>query len=65
MQILQLLKGGATNDQIARALYISPSTVKNHVASLMINLEAENRTHAVSIAMERGIIGGNHATVVS
>ncbi|MDH4108007.1 MAG: response regulator transcription factor [Gammaproteobacteria bacterium] len=55
-QVLQLLAGGKTNRDIGEALFISESTVKFHVHAILNKLEANNRTEAVSIAAQHGII---------
>lgn len=43
VQILRLVREGQTNDQIAGAVFLSPSTVKYHVSALMTKLGATNR----------------------
>ena len=43
MRILQLVRDGHTNEQIAREVYLSASTVKYHVSALMTKLAATNR----------------------
>ncbi|HXG76132.1 MAG TPA: response regulator transcription factor [Gaiellaceae bacterium] len=54
--VLRLLAEGMRNEQIARTLYISPETVKAHVAKAMRKLEADTRTQAVAEALRRSII---------
>jgi DNA-binding NarL/FixJ family response regulator len=56
LEVLQLMARGAANKQIADALSISESTVKTHVASLFRKLEANDRTEAVTKALQKGII---------
>jgi len=51
-----LLAGGKTNRDIGAKLFITESTVKFHVHAIMSKLDAGNRTEAVSIAVNRGII---------
>jgi DNA-binding NarL/FixJ family response regulator len=46
-QVLELMIDGRDNAEIARALFISQSTVKNHVASILAKLEVDNRVQAV------------------
>ncbi|MEQ1499016.1 MAG: response regulator transcription factor [Novosphingobium sp.] len=46
-EVLELLAKGASNKLIARALNISPNTVKTHVARLFEKLEAQSRTQAI------------------
>ena len=55
-QVLELLAAGKTNSNIGTALFISESTVKFHVHSILSKLGATNRTQAVSIAMQQGVI---------
>lgn len=54
--MLKLLAKGATNREIARQLYISPSTVKNHITSIFRKLGVTDRTQAVLYAVRRGWI---------
>jgi two-component system sensor histidine kinase DesK len=44
----------ATVAELARALYLSPGTVRNHLSSVMQKLDARNRGEAVRMAEERG-----------
>jgi two-component system response regulator DesR len=44
----------ATVAELARALYLSPGTVRNHLSSVMQKLDARNRAEAVRVAEERG-----------
>src|SRR5271170_4909935 len=55
IEVLQCAEGGHSNKQIARELGISVATVKAHIRSLLPKLNASDRTHAVSIALKRGI----------
>jgi DNA-binding NarL/FixJ family response regulator len=55
-EILQLIAEGATNEEIALRLYLSPHTVKQHTSALYRKLGARNRTHAVQTARSRGLI---------
>ncbi len=56
MQVLQLLAQGKSNKEIAAMLSISERTVKFHVSSIMSKLGANNRTEAVTVAAQRGLI---------
>ena len=56
LQVLALVVGGLSNEQIAEQLVISPYTVKNHVSACITKLGANNRTHAAAIAMEKGLV---------
>jgi len=55
-QVLELLAAGKTNRDIGTKLFISESTVKFHVHAILSKLDAGNRTEAVSIAVQQGII---------
>lgn len=54
--VLKLMARGMNNSQLAEELHLSLGTVKFHVKNIMIKLEAENRTVAVKIAQEEGIL---------
>lgn len=54
--ILLMISKGLTNKEIAHSLYISQFTVRNHVNHILIKLDATDRTEAISIAMQQGII---------
>lgn len=56
LQVLELTARGNGNKQIGATLGLSEDTVKGHVRSIMEKLGASNRTHAVTIAIERGFI---------
>jgi len=55
-EIIQLIAKGATNRAIAKTLFISEKTVKNHVTNIFRKLNAADRTEAVVKAMEKRII---------
>jgi DNA-binding NarL/FixJ family response regulator len=54
-EVLKLIRDGNRNKQIAYALSIAETTVNFHIKNLMSKLRANDRTHAVSIAMGRGL----------
>ncbi|MEQ1758638.1 MAG: LuxR C-terminal-related transcriptional regulator [Vicinamibacterales bacterium] len=56
LDVLDLLALGLSNRAIAERLGISDQTVKFHVAALSGKLGASNRTSAVRLAMERGLV---------
>lgn len=56
IDVLQLIAAGNANKLVADKLSISEDTVKGHVKSILSKLDAHDRTHAVTIAMKRGII---------
>ena len=53
-EILELVAAGTSNKQIARALRVSPNTVKFHLASLFDKLGATTRAEAVAVGIRRG-----------
>jgi DNA-binding NarL/FixJ family response regulator len=55
-QVLKLLASGKTNRDIGETLFISESTVKFHVHAILNKLDASNRTEAVSIAAQLGLV---------
>ncbi len=57
MDVLECLTRGLTNDDIAKALNISLETVKSHVKSLLVKLDAADRTEAVARAYQLGLVG--------
>jgi NarL family two-component system response regulator LiaR len=56
LEVLHLLAQGMPNKEIASHLVISERTAKFHVSSIMSKLGATNRTEAVSLAAQRGLI---------
>jgi DNA-binding NarL/FixJ family response regulator len=54
--VLKRVAVGSANKQIAATLGISEETVKAHMKSILAKLTANDRTHAVTIALNRGII---------
>ena len=55
-QVLKLRAAGKTNRDIGAKLCISESTVKFHVHAILNKLEATNRTEAVSMAVQQGLV---------
>jgi len=56
LEVLRLLVSGRRNREIAGALVIAEGTVKLHVSSILGKLGAADRTEAVTVALQRGII---------
>ena len=56
VDVLRLIAGGNANKAIASQLSITEETVKGHVKNILAKLGASDRTHAVTIALKRGII---------
>lgn len=55
VEVLRGVAGGKSNKTIASELGISEGTVKTHMKSILPKLDASDRTHAVMIALKRGI----------
>lgn len=55
-QVMALLADGATLDDIAAALHISPTTAKTHLQDLYRRLGARNAAHAVHLAYQQGLL---------
>lgn len=56
IEVLRLIAAGNANKEVAARLSIGEDTVKRHVTNILAKLEANDRTHAVTIALKRGII---------
>jgi DNA-binding NarL/FixJ family response regulator len=56
VEVLKLIAHGKENSAIAQELYISPKTVKNHVASILEKLAIENRIQAAVAAVKSGLV---------
>ncbi|MEM7697633.1 MAG: response regulator transcription factor [Verrucomicrobiota bacterium] len=56
LETLRHIARGRANKEIASELSISENTVKNHVKSILSKLEVHDRTHAVTVAVKRGLI---------
>ncbi|NVM57011.1 MAG: response regulator transcription factor [Desulfobacterales bacterium] len=56
-QVLLLICRGMANKEIARELCITVKTVEWHVTNVLGKLGADNRTQAVVIALEQGLLG--------
>jgi len=56
IDVLRLIAAGNANKQIAHQLSIGEATVKTHVANILSKLHANDRAHAVTIGLKRGII---------
>ena len=54
-EVLVLVAQGATNKEIASALFISENTVKTHLRNIMERLHVAKRTQAVAYAIRSGI----------
>jgi DNA-binding NarL/FixJ family response regulator len=56
LEVLEMLARGMDNPEIARALYLSQHTVKNHVSSILLKLQVANRIQAAVHAVRRGLV---------
>lgn len=56
IEVLSFVRRGLSNKEIARSLHVSEATVKTHLIHTFKKLEVEDRTAAVSVALERGIL---------
>lgn len=56
IEVLRLLTGGLTNDEIAEKLIISVNTVRNHVASLLLKTGFRNRIELAVKARQTGVV---------
>lgn len=56
IEVLSLIAAGQSNKVIAAQLFITEATAKGHVKNILAKLGANDRTHAVTLALRRGII---------
>jgi DNA-binding NarL/FixJ family response regulator len=57
VEVLRLVAAGNSNKRVAARLNIKEETAKTHMKSILAKLRAGDRTHAVMLALRRGIIG--------
>jgi DNA-binding NarL/FixJ family response regulator len=57
IEVIELIRDGTKNKQIAARLNISEATVNFHIKNIVDKLQANDRTHAVTIALRRGLLG--------
>jgi DNA-binding NarL/FixJ family response regulator len=56
LEVLKLIAIGKDNAEIARELFISPKTVKNHISNILMKLQIENRIQAAVYAVRSGLV---------
>ena len=56
LEVLELLARGKPNAEIARTLYLSPNTVRNHISNILSKLQISNRTEATAYAIRSGLV---------
>ncbi|MFX0580750.1 response regulator [Nocardia nepalensis] len=56
VEVLRLVANGAANREIARTMYLSEGTVKNHVSNILSRLGVRDRTQAAIYARDQGLI---------
>ncbi|MEZ4769838.1 MAG: response regulator transcription factor [Caldilineales bacterium] len=56
MEVLALLVQGKSNPEIAKALVVSRATAKAHVSNILSKLEVSNRSEAVAVALQHGLV---------
>lgn len=56
IQVVQLIAGGATNEEVARVLVLSKRTVQSHLDRVMRKTETRNRTQLAVLAVQEGLV---------
>jgi DNA-binding NarL/FixJ family response regulator len=56
LEVLELIRDGNRNKQIADRLGISETTVNFHIKNIVDKLQANDRTHAITLALRRGLL---------
>ncbi|HEV2125534.1 MAG TPA: LuxR C-terminal-related transcriptional regulator, partial [Chloroflexota bacterium] len=56
VEVVRLLADGLTNQEIAKALYVSPRTVNSHIDHILTKLDVRSRTAAVAFAIRNGLV---------
>jgi DNA-binding NarL/FixJ family response regulator len=59
-EVMALVAGGLSNDEIGAHLYLSPLTAKTHVSRIMTKLNARDRAQVVVLAYETGLVTPGH-----
>ena len=64
-EVLALVAGGLSNEEIAARLYLSPLTAKTHVSRIMTKLSARDRAQLVVLGYETGLVTPGQQTQIS
>jgi|GEM_PF-1191504 len=56
IEVLRAMREGKSNKEIATSLFVAPSTVKTHLKHIFTKLQVSNRTRAVTLAEESGLL---------
>lgn len=56
IEVLECVRDGLSNGQIAERLFLSPNTIKAHLKNIFHRLNARDRTQAVVVALEKGLL---------
>ena len=56
IEVLGLISKGKSNKEIADLIFVTENTVKMHVKKILLKLQANDRTQAVVIAIQRGLL---------
>ena len=62
LEVLRHIALGESNDEIAKALYISPKTASVHVSRILAKLDVTSRAKATALAYEHGLLSSIEAT---
>jgi DNA-binding NarL/FixJ family response regulator len=60
LEVMALVAGGLSNDEIAERLVVTPATAKTHVSRVMTKLRAHHRAQVVTLAYETGLVHPRH-----
>ncbi|MGV8845636.1 response regulator [Tessaracoccus sp.] len=60
LEVLQHLSTGASNREIAKALFVSEATIKSHLVHIFTKLDVDSRARAIHVATESGILHPKH-----